>query len=215
MQEKFLKFVKEIVEVFPHNKVCCCIDSQEFQMSDYHKILLMLFHQVLETSSSYSLAAANLDSLRHGTAKDYLILHAEEEKSHWRWILSDLNKTGYTGIDPLQLLPSSQCSSYIAFCFYTASISPLARLAIAYTIESIGAKYGKLYGEKIIQILQLNPDQVTFLTGHGDTDKGHSQEIIDLLSKIELTQKDWDWMFHASKTASILYRLMYDAVLET
>lgn len=218
MQEKLLRLVETaetIVELFPKNQVCRRIDSQEFQMQDYHKILLMLFHQVSETSSSYSLAAANLDLFRHDAAKDYLMLHAEEEKSHWHWCLNDLNETGYTGKDPSQLLPSPECSSYIAFSFYVAFRVPLARLAIAYVIESIGAKYGKLYATKITQILRLNLEKVTFFNGHGDTDKVHSQEIINLLSNIQLiTEREWNWIFYAAKTAGILYTAMYNAALK-
>src|SRR5688572_5724464 len=68
-------------------------------MADYHNLLVVLFHQVYFSSTSFALAGSMCSTIDIA-ARDYLFHHAEEEKSHWNWILDDLKSTGYNGPDP-------------------------------------------------------------------------------------------------------------------
>lgn len=208
-RENFLEVVQQAVECFPRNRMCSKLDEEKFSMGDYHAILLMIFHQTFEGPSTFALAGAHCSPTLH-EARDYLLHHADEEKSHWEWVINDLRNTGYTGADPRSLFPKPACQAYIAFNVYTAIRMPLARLAIAATLESIGANYGKKYAGRLCQNLALKPAQATFFYGHGDTDIGHTAEILALLDKQQLKQSDWDWMCHAARTAGQLYTAMYD-----
>lgn len=206
---EFLKTIEEAVETFPKNGMCRLLESEQFSMSHYHSILQMIFHQTFQGPSTFALAGAHCD-LRLHEVRDYLLHHADEEKSHWQWVISDLRKTGYTGPDPKDTFPETACQAYIAFNVYTAVKFPLARLAIAAVLESIGANYGKKYATLLCRQLKLKPEQALFFYGHGDTDVGHTQDIINVIDKCELSEYDWRWMVHSARTAGKLYTAMYD-----
>lgn len=208
-QRDFEAAVAAAVEVFPSNGMCRKVDEGSMQMSDYHDILLMIFHQTFEGPSTFALAGAHCSPQRHAV-RDYLLHHADEEKSHWQWVISDLRSTGYEGADPRELFPRPACQAYVAFNVYTAIRMPLARLSIAAVLESIGANYGKRYATELCRGLSLSPGQARFFFGHGDTDVGHTQEIFDVIGEESLTPREWDWMCHAARTAGQLYTAMYD-----
>ncbi len=211
-REQFLEAVQQAVEGFPRNRVCSRLDAGQFSMSDYHAILLMIFHQTFEGPSTFALAGAHCSPRLH-EVRDYLLQHADEEKSHWEWVINDLRNTGYAGPDPRTLFPRPACQAYIAFNVYTAIRMPVARLAIAATLESIGANNGKRYATRVCQHLELKPPQASFFYGHGDTDVGHTADILAVLDRQSLSEADWDWMRHAARTAGQLYTAMYDEAL--
>lgn len=209
----FLKIVNEAVQRFPDNQICRLTDSGALSMTDYHAILLMIFHQTFHGPSTFALAGANCNP-RNFLARDYLLHHADEEKSHWEWVIGDLKNTGYTGPDPRELFPKPACQSYLAFNVYTAMKFPLGRLAIATVLESIGAGYGKKYATQLCQVLKLKPNQAVFFFGHGDTDVGHTADLIKIIDGCYLSSADWDWMCHAAFTGGHLYKSMYDEALK-
>ncbi len=205
---KLRKIVDHSIQHFPSNPMCSKLDRNEFSMRDYHSILRMLFHQVYYSSSSFSLAAAHCPQ-SHTLIRDYLIHHSEEEKTHWTWILNDLEKTDYGG-DPRSEFPLCAAQSYIALNYYVATKHPISRLAIALILESVGANFGKRYGEKLVQTLKLNNAQILFFSGHGETDVGHTEDIWRVLEKSHLTPNDLGWMCHTAEVAGKLYFQMYE-----
>lgn len=210
--EQFRETVDRAIEAFPQNRVCALVDQGAFALADYHKVLRMIFHQVREGPFAFALAAVNCaPHLR--TAKEYLLHHADEEKLHWRWILNDLEKTGYTG-DALESsvpLPASQ--NYISFNYYVALKMPMARLAIATVLEGIGARYGGKYASEICKLLSLTRDQTQFYAGHGNTDREHIQDLWRVIESCNLSDEEWAGMIYAAETAGRLYRCMYEEAL--
>lgn len=175
----------------------------------YHLLLTTIFHQTRNGPYSFASAAANC-SWRHAEAKDYLLRHAEEERTHWRWILDDLASTHYSGPDPQLLHPHPSCEVYIAFNERAARVVPVSRLAVAAVLEGIGARYGGKYGGELLKALGLKPAQASFFMSHGQTDKVHIEELEAILSGLRLSGEEWAWMSHAAATAGHLYRAMYD-----
>lgn len=76
-----------------------------------------------------------------------------------------------------------------------------------------GASHGKNYATRICKRLDLKPNQVSFFFGHGDTDVGHTADILKVIDACHLTKRDWDWMCHAARTAGVLYINMYNEAL--
>lgn len=208
-KNQFKLAVEAAVKRFPENNMAKLVDEQSFTMTHYHDILRMIFHQTFRGPSTFALASAYINPAYHNI-REYLIHHAEEEKTHWQWVIGDLKNTGYQGIDPREEFPRPACEAYIAFNYYTATTFPLGRLAIAIVLESIGATYGKHYATKIVQQLGLKEDQVVFFFGHGDTDVGHTKEIYDILDTHEYSSEVWSQMAHIATTAGVLYKSMYD-----
>ena len=209
---ELLNTVNNAINQFPDNTVCRKIDQAEISLEDYHKVLRMIFHQVREGPSSFALAGVNCSSKFH-EVKDYLFHHADEEKTHWQWILNDLANTGYQGENVKSSFPLSASQNYIAFNYFTALKMPVARLAIAAVLEGIGAEFGAEYARKLCALLKLKPEQAQFYFGHGDTDKEHIVDIWRVIDACELTEEEWREMCYAAKTAGTLYKRMYEEAL--
>ncbi len=207
--DEVAEVIRGVTREFPSNPLCRRLEEGTFTMKDYHSILRALFHQVYASSGSFSLAAANCPP-HHTDIRDYLIKHSEEEKTHWTWILNDLKKTGYKGTDPRTEFPSTSTQAYIAFNHYVSTYHPIARLGIALMLESVGAAFGKRYGEKLVKTLSLTPAQVVFFFGHGDTDVGHTEEIWQMIKNATLTPPEIGWICHAIRVASKLYQQIYE-----
>jgi hypothetical protein len=212
-REEFERILHASVESFSDNLLCRKMDRGELTIADYHAFLNMIFHQTFTGPATFAMAAANCDA-RYYQIRDYLIEHAEEEKSHWQWVIEDLRNTGFNGPDPRGVFPPPECQSYVAFNTYMSVKMPVARLGIAAVLEGIGAANGKKYAEKICKLLKLTPSQVKFIFGHGDTDVGHTADIIRVLSEAELTGYEWAWQCHAARSASRLYKQMYNGVVQ-
>jgi len=210
---EFSALVADLIAAFPQNKLCQKLDSGTLNIRDYHAFLNMIFHQTFEGPSTFALAGANCDPRRH-TVRDYLIEHAHEEKDHWQWVIEDLRATGFTGPDPRTRFPHPACQRYIALNVYVAIRMPIARLAIAAFLEGVGATHGKKYATKLCSTLGLTASQAKFLFGHGDTDVGHMEDIMRVLSEASLTPYEWAWMGHAARTGANLYVEMYNGVIE-
>jgi hypothetical protein len=209
---EFRELVRRLVGGFPANRLCRKVDAGDVTPDDYHAFLNMIFHQTFEGPSTFAMAGAHCD-VRLYRIRDYLIEHAEEERAHWQWVIEDLRGTGFRGPDPRSVFPRPECQNYLAFNVYCAIRMPPARLATAAFLEGVGASYGKKYAQKLCDALKLKPEQVKFVFGHGDTDVGHSADILGVLDASPLAPHDWARLGHAVRTAASLYRAMYDAVV--
>lgn len=208
-REQFLRTADAAVAAFPDNRVCRKLDAGELVMADYHALLRMLFHQTFEGPSTFALAAAHC-APRHHHARDYLLAHADEEKTHWQWVLNDLRATGDRDADPRTQLPPPACAAYVAFNVYTAIRQPLARLGIAAVLEGIGAQHGTRYGQQLVQGLRLERAHASFFLSHGTLDVGHVADVIGVIERSEPTAAEWEWLCHAARVGGLLYRRMYD-----
>lgn len=201
--------VEEQVASFPTARLLRRVDAGKLRISNYHTLLMTLFHQTYSSPYTFARAAVNCD-WKHAPAKEYLLQHAEEERSHWRWVLDDLAATGYEGPDPRPMPPHPSCQAYMGLTYYISEQVPVARLATASVLEGIGARHGGTYGAKLLRALNLKPSQATFLISHGETDKKHSMELRNVIAECDLAADEWIWMNHAAKTAGLFYRAMYD-----
>jgi len=207
--DRFELKVNDLVAQFPENQFMKRLDRNELNRSHYQSLLLMLLHQTVNGPGALAMAGAMLPPSMW-EARQYLLHHADEEKTHWQWILNDLSSTGYSGSDPRESPPHPACAAYIGYNYYIALRYPIARLAIAAVLEGIGATHGKVYALKVGTLLHLRSDQLQFFLGHGDTDVGHTREIFEVLGKSQLSREDWRVMGDTASTALVLYRAMYD-----
>jgi Iron-containing redox enzyme len=205
----FNAIVEEQVASFPSARLPRLVDRDKLSINHYHTLLTTLFHQTYSSPYTFARAAVNC-AWTHAPAKEYLLQHAEEERSHWRWVLDDLAATGYEGPDPRSLPPHPSCQAYIGLTYYISEQVPVARLATASVLEGIGARHGGSYGARLLRALDLKSSQATFLLSHGETDKKHSMELRNVIAECHLAAEEWTWMNHAAKTAGLFYRGMYD-----
>jgi hypothetical protein len=201
--------VAAAIEAFPTAKLLQRANAGQVDIQHYHAILSTLFHQTYSSPYTFARAAVNCD-WRHETAKEYLLRHAEEERTHWRWVLDDLKATGYTGPDLRNEPPHYSTQAYIGLNYYIAEQVPIARLAIAAVLEGIGAALGGKYGRLLLRILKLQKSQASFFLSHAETDVVHTAELSEVIAASSLSREEWRWMNHAAEIAGRFYRAMYD-----
>ena len=205
----FHSAVNAAIAQFPAARLLKRVEAGQVDMGHYHAILKTLFHQTY--SSPYTFARAGVNcSWRHEVAKEYLIRHAEEERTHWRWVLNDLSATGYTGVSLRNRPPHYSTQAFIGLNYYIAEEFPIGRLAIASVLEGIGAALSGTYAGKMLGAVGLEPFQASFFLSHAQTDVVHTAELSEVLTSLTLTNDEWRWMAHAADSAGRFYRDMYD-----
>jgi hypothetical protein len=150
-------------------------------------------------------------SLTSPPLRTYLFHHAEEEKNHWVWILEDLESTGYKGKDPRGDFPNWAAQAYLSYGVYLSFFNPLARLAMANVLEGISGQFGLKYGAKALGILKLKKEQAKFFLAHGELDQGHTQDILDILKKEDVSSEQWAELIHVAETTAHLYKNIYNS----
>jgi hypothetical protein len=207
--EQFVKKADEWMARFLHdNPFVDHINEGTLTIHHLHKLLNTIFHQVYMSSSSFALAGAMVDS-RYFKIREYLFYHAEEEQHHWKWIIQNLQDTGFNGKDPREIFPTIPTQSYISFAMYLAHKQPVARLAMAYILERLSGQLGVAYGTKAAKQLQLTKEQMSFFLLHGELDAGHSEDILDVLKDAPLSPYEWAWCEYAAECTLHLYRELY------
>lgn len=191
------------------NHLCRRIEEGSVDLSHYHAILTTIFHQTRSSPYTFARAAVNCP-WHHEIAKEYLLRHAEEERTHWRWILDDLTSTNYAGPSPRDGFPHPSCQAYIGLNYFIAEQMLVARLAIAAVLEGIGARHGAAYPGKLVKSPGISRNQASFFLSHAETDKTHTAEIQDIVNQCDLSPQEWEWMNYAARTAGQFYRAMYD-----
>ncbi len=207
--QEFETTVSAAIAAFPTSRLIQRIEKGTATLAHYHAILLTVFHQTYLGPYNMALAAHRC-SWRHEKAKEYLLRHAIEEQSHWRWVLDDLRATGYGGPDPRTLFPHITCEAYVSFAERVSEQAPYARLATNSVLEGIAAEFGGRFGALLIRQLGLKRDQVSFFINHGDTDKAHVPEIRGVIADCTLNPIEWGWMHRTAAVAGAYYRGMYD-----
>lgn len=191
------------------NKIIGAIESGKFDIKMYHKLLSGIFHQVFNSSGSFALAGSMCNTSQV-VEREYLFHHAEEEMTHWQWILSDLSATGYSGADPRDILPSASTTAYLSYAYYLALKFPIGRLAMALVLEGISGTFGLKYGAQVMGTLRLRPDQAQFFLAHGELDQGHEVDILKVLSRSNLSPQEITQLSHVATTTSELYKRIYN-----
>ena len=205
--------IKKAIQGFEKNNLFIDkIRENDLGIEDYHRILLGVFSQVFMSSSSFALASASLGE-KYQIAKDYLLHHAEEEKSHWVWILNDLASTGYKGPDPRIMHPHFTTQGYFAYAMYLGYQFPIGRLCMAAVLEGISGSLGPKYGPQVMTMLKIAPEFMQFFKSHGELDKGHSQEVLDAIRKTELTGYEYWKLIGVAKNTSELYKSIYNSAV--
>ncbi len=207
--DEFRTAVQSAIDQFPRARLLQRVDEGRVSLNHYHAILETVFHQTYSGPYTFARAGVNC-SWQHEVAKEYLIRHAEEERTHWRWVLNDLAATGFSGSSPRDRPPHPSTQAFIGLQYYMAQEFPIGRLAIASVLEGIGAHLGGPYGAKMLGLLGLKPSQASFFLSHSQTDVVHIAELSEVLDSLVLTGSEWQWMTHAAKCAGQLYRDMYD-----
>lgn len=205
---RFKSVVNDAIKSMSINSLTALDDRGQLSLAAYETLLTTLFHQTRDGPYSFALAAANCD-WRFERIKEYLLRHAFEEHTHWKWVLDDLASIGYKGTSPHLLAPHPATAAYLQLNRNVAVSFPPARLAIAVVLEGFAAHAGRTLVPRLLVALGLNRSNASFMVSHGVTDVGHSEDLEEVLTSSPISESDWDtWMVPTALQAGALYRAM-------
>lgn len=208
-RKDFTDALNDITLGFPDNQAARRILNGAFELSDYHALLLALFHTTYEGPSISALAASHLPE-GYEAARQALLANAAQAGGQWQWVLEDLRNTEFGGPDPRTTFPGTEAQAYVAYNYYIAIKAPPARLGILAVIDSLAAGFAARYGPRLMQGLQLEPGQATFFGRLGQRVPDSEPPLLDVLEDLPMTEQDWQWTINAARTAGTLYKAIYD-----
>jgi 3-oxoacyl-[acyl-carrier-protein] synthase-3 len=186
------------------------IHDGKLSLADYKLLLVDLRQQVIDGSQWISRAASNIDIdlfelrsafIKHTAAehKDYQIL----EKNY-----ANLGENINTILSGEKNIGSLALSS---FMFQQASkANPIDLLGSMFIIEGIGKRLSADWGELMKKQLNLNADQVSFFTYHGEADENHFKNLEQALNHPRLDFELAKRIVKTAKTTAKLYKMQLE-----
>lgn len=188
------------------------IESGAATVEDYRSLLCNLRQQVKEGARWITRAASNVTA-EHADLRAEFIEHASEEQFDFRMLEDDYVAVGgdRTVIEGAAKNAGSEALS--AFMFNQASReNPFDLLGAMYIIEGLGANKATRWMELIREHLDLEPDQVRFLTYHGGADEEHTEKMFEILRSELITWEIAESIVHTARVVGRLYALQLEEV---
>jgi hypothetical protein len=182
-------------------------------LEHYRRLLTSLYYQTRDSSYSFALAASTT-TWQHLDIKEYLLKHAWDEHTHWRWLLDDLRALGSENPNLGALPATPSANTYVALNRFWATEFGPSRLAIASVLEGFAADAGRSLLPKLVSKLGVTKEQATFFLSHSVTDVGHSDELESVLSDSSISEAEWiRFMVPAATQAGTAYLHIYNSAL--
>lgn len=188
------------------------IESRTATVEDYRNLLYNLRQQVKEGARWITRAASNVTS-EYADLRAEFIEHAEEEQLDFRMLDDDFVAVGgdRATIEAGAKNPGSEALS--AFMFNQASReNPFDLLGAMYIIEGLGANKAARWVELLQEQLELQPDQVRFLSYHGGADEEHTEKMFEILRSDLITHEIAESIVHTARVVARLYALQLEEV---
>lgn len=188
------------------------IESRTATVEDYRSLLYNLRQQVKEGARWITRAASNLTS-EYADLRAEFIEHADEEQLDFRMLDDDYVAVGgdRATIEGGAKNPGSEALS--AFMFNQASReNPFDLLGAMYIIEGLGANKAARWVELLQEQLELEPDQVSFLSYHGGADEEHTEKMFEILRSDLITHEIAESIVHTAGVIARLYALQLEEV---
>ncbi len=188
------------------------IESREASLQDYRRLLCNLRQQVKEGARWITRAASSLTS-EHADLRAEFIEHAAEEQLDFRMLDDDYVAVGGRREEIVEGTKNAGSEGLSAFMFNQASRdNPLDLLGAMYVIEGLGANKATRWMELLRDQLDLEPDQVSFLTYHGGADEEHTEKMFEILRSDLITHDVAESIVHTARVVSRLYALQLEEV---
>jgi 3-oxoacyl-[acyl-carrier-protein] synthase-3 len=180
------------------------IEAHRATMDDYRQLLRNLRQQVMEGARWITRAASSL-SVDHTEVRAEFIHHAAEEQRDFRMLERDYVAVGGL-LEEIQTAQKNVGSEALsAYMFQEASRpDPLHLLGAMFIIEGLGARKAARWADLLVDQLDLNDDQISFLRYHGGADEEHTKLMYELFESPLITP---DIARNVVKTAKVVARL--------
>lgn len=183
------------------------IHQGTLSLENYKLLLFDLRQQVIDGSQWISRAASNID-ISLFELRSAFIKHTATEHKDYQLLEKNYVALGET-LEKIQLGEKNIGSAALsAFMFQQASKpNPIDLLGAMFIIEGIGKRLAGYWGGLIQDQLNLQDDQVSFLTYHGVADENHFHRLEEALNHPLMNKELAIKIAKTAKTTALLYHL--------
>lgn len=180
------------------------------KLEDYRMLLANLRHQVIEGANWITRAVSSITA-EHVEIRNRFIAHAGDE--HLDYKLLEADYAACDGdLDALKRGEKNLGSEALSsFLFHRASQpNPWDMLGAMFIIEGLGQNMAPQWASLLQSTLELQADQVRFLTYHGANDENHMAQLDETFASLPLTQDTVDRIVKTARTTGRLYCLQLE-----
>lgn len=186
------------------------IEARKMNRLQYRAYMEDVYAYAQHSSQVIGLAGVRLVGT-HPLLAQYLLHHAVEELGHDKWAASDLRDLGFTDAQLAASRPSSPCLRMIGLeYFYAQHANPVGLFGWMFVLESLGGAVGGQIARAIDEALNLNGKGTYFLSGHGEADTHHAEDLFRVISSGVTSPSDREVFTRMAREGQDLYTQILD-----
>lgn len=199
---------REFVEKNPLLKV---VTSGGMTKAHYGAYLRETYHLVRHTSRMLALGGARLSDDRR-ELRNWFFEQVLEENGHDLFCVKDLKNIGMNPDEVLSSQPSAGAWGLITQNYFMATYgNPVGILGVATATEGLGAEFGTMFADIMVEKYGMPSHAVTFLRSHGGFDVKHLEEAVEAIELIH--DDEIELVVHARRMTFRFYGQLFQDVL--
>ncbi len=190
------------------------IETGTATMEDYRRLLRHLRQQVVEGGRWIARAASNF-SVELFELRSAAIHHAAEEHRDFRMLERDYCAVGGELAEIQGGSKNIGSEALSGYLFHQASQpDPVDLLGAMFIIEGLGTAKVHGWAARLRDTLGLTPDQITFLSYHGEADDEHFEILRQILRSALIDRSAAERIVRTASVVARLYAMQLEAVDE-
>lgn len=188
------------------------LESGHFTTDDYRKLLLNLRQQVIEGSRWITRVASSFDR-NYADVRSIVIGHAKDEHRDYEILEQDYLSIGGNLNDIQAASRNAGTEALHAFLMYRAGHpNPVDMIGAMWIIEGLGQKMAGGWSDRIIELVGVEPSQVSFMRYHGENDDAHMNKLYQLLDRVCQTERNVDDIVRTAIVTGRLYIIQLEEI---
>jgi 3-oxoacyl-[acyl-carrier-protein] synthase-3 len=188
------------------------LETGQFQVDDYKRLLVNMRQQVVEGGRWIARAASQVE-IDAFPVRSLFIQHAGEEHRDFRMLERDYVSVGGELSEITSAEKNIGSEALSAWMFHRAGQSnPLDLLGAMYVIEGLGSQFARRWGNLIRDQLGLEERQVSFLLYHGSNDDRHLGRLEEVVGSGLIDDALADRIVKTAKVTARLYLLQLEEI---
>jgi 3-oxoacyl-[acyl-carrier-protein] synthase-3 len=190
------------------------IETGTATLDDYRRLLRHLRQQVVEGGRWIARAASNF-SVELFDLRSAAIHHAAEEHRDFRMLERDYCAVGGELADIQGASKNVGSEALSGYLFHQASQpDPIDLLGAMFIIEGLGTAKVTGWAQRLRDTLDLTPDQITFLSYHGEADDEHFEVLRQIVRSSAVDRPAAERIVRTATVVARLYSMQLEAIDE-
>jgi pyrroloquinoline quinone (PQQ) biosynthesis protein C len=176
----------------------------QIDLDTYVAFLTQAYHHVKHTVPLLMATGGALPE-RYEWLRDAIAHYIEEERGHHEWILDDLAACGADREEVRQSEPDFACELMVSYAYDVVHRrNPVGFFGMVHVLEGTSVRAASSAAQALQTRLGLPDRAFTYLTTHGDLDRGHVEFFRSLMDRIA-DPEDQAFVVHCAKRFFRLY----------